>query len=65
MTVQQLMDRLREFPPEMEVKALWDATPNFTIHRVEPFTSKYDGSTVALLDCGSGGGDWDHITDMR
>lgn len=63
MTVQQLMDRLRDFPPDMEVKALWDCVPGFTVHRVERFTSRYDHLTIALIDCGDDGGDWESIAD--
>ena len=55
MTVAELIARLQTFPPEMEVKALWDCTPYFDVHRIELFQG------TALLDCGTSDGDWDVI----
>jgi hypothetical protein len=42
MTVQQLIDRLREFQPDMEVKAVWDDIPDWDVNRVE----LYDGTVL-------------------
>lgn len=55
MTVGELIDALAMFPRDMQVKALWDTVPSFDVHRVEP----YEG--VALIDCGSGDGDWEDL----
>ena len=60
MTVKELREALQWFSDDMELRALWDCTPNFPIHRIVPFNG-YDGP-VALIDCGSGeDGDWDSI----
>ncbi len=65
MTVQELIDRLRDFPPEMEVNAVWDTVPSFTVHRVERFKGKWkDATEVALIDCGdSQDGDWEYVCE--
>jgi len=61
MTIRELMQRLSEFPPDMEVVALWDTIPDFTIHRVELHQGR------AVIDCGENDGDWDVVaaSDME
>lgn len=55
-TVAELIAELSKFPPDAEVKALWDCMPDFDIHRVEVLNG------VVIIDCGDGDGDWEDIT---
>jgi hypothetical protein len=60
LTVGELIEQLSRFPAETPVRALWDCTPRFSVHRVKPFED------TALIDCGSGPGDWFTIAgDIR
>ncbi len=58
MTVKELITALSQFSPDTEVLALWDATPNFTVHGVYRFDGK------ALIDCAdSEDGNWHYFVD--
>lgn len=49
MTVKDLIAQLQRFDPDLEVRALWDCTPNFDINRVD----LYAGYVLLDVDEGS------------
>lgn len=57
LTVQALIDRLRDLPPDLPVRCLWDDVRNWEIHRVDVFDD------TVIIDCGAGDGDWDYMVD--
>lgn len=62
MTVQEVIDRLHTFPPEMEVNAMWDDCV-WPLHRIEHYKGEYEGAEeLALIDCSSCG-DWEYFAE--